>query len=168
VAAPAKPAKAPANAAADAAPKKSGKLLWIILAVAVMVGAGGGTAFVMMRSDHAKPKAEQPPLGPAQYIPLEPSFVVNLANPGDAKYLQADVQLLTHDPKTAEAITLHAPLIRNRLLLLLGQQTAEQLTGREGKEKLQTQALNEVKSVLKAQQAPDHVDALLFTSLVIQ
>lgn len=176
MAAPAKPAKAPANApanapakgAADAAPKTSGKLLLIILALAVMVGAGGGTAFVMLRSDHAKPKAEQTPRGPAQYIPLEPAFVVNLADAGDAKYLQADVQLLTRDPKTAEAITLHMPLIRNRLVLLLGQQTAAQLNGREGKEQLQAQALNEVKSVLKAQQAPNHVDALLFTSLVIQ
>ncbi|MFN7184037.1 MAG: flagellar basal body-associated protein FliL [Thermomonas haemolytica] len=163
MAAPAKPAPATAAPAANPPPKKSGKLLWIILILVVLVG-GGGAGFFFMRPAHSGPK----PLPPAQYIAMDPAFVVNLADADTVKYLQADVQLQTRDADTAAAIALHTPLIRNRLLLLFGQQTSQQLAGRAGKERLQAQALNEVRSVLKAQHAADKVDALLFTSVVIQ
>ncbi|WP_240125300.1 flagellar basal body-associated FliL family protein [Thermomonas alba] len=138
-----------------------------MLILAVVAGAGGGTAFVMLRQPAEHAQAAKP-LGPPQYIAMDPAFVVNLADADSVKYLQADVQLQTRDPETAAAIALHTPLIRNRLLLLFGQQTSQQLTGRAGKERLQAQALNEVRSVLKSQHAPDKVDALLFTSVVIQ
>lgn len=165
-AAPAKPAKpaqpATPGVAPAASPKKSRKLLWITLAVLLL--AGGGAVFWLMKPSHAESK----PLGPPQYIALEPAFIVNLADPGAVRYLQADVQLLTRDPDTAAAISLHTPIIRNRLLLLFGQQTSQQLTGRSGKERLQAQALAEVMAVLKAQHAAAKVDALLFTSVVIQ
>lgn len=164
MAAPAKPAPATAAPAANPPPKKSGKLLWIILILVVLAGGGGGAAFLLMKPAHSGPK----PLPPAQYIAMDPAFVVNLADADTVKYLQADVQLQTRDPETAAAIALHTPLIRNRLLLLFGQQTSQQLVGRAGKERLQAQALNEVRSVLKAQHAADKVDALLFTSVVIQ
>lgn len=164
MAAPAKPAPATAAPAANPPPKKSGKLLWIILILVVLAGGGGGAAFFFMKPAHSGPK----PLPPAQYIAMDPAFVVNLADADTVKYLQADVQLQTRDPETAAAIALHTPLIRNRLLLLFGQQTSQQLVGRAGKERLQAQALNEVRSVLKAQHAADKVDALLFTSVVIQ
>ncbi len=163
MAAPAKPAPATAAPAANPPPKKSGKLLWIIL-ILVVLAAGGGAAFFFMKPAHSGPK----PLPPAQYIAMDPAFVVNLADADTVKYLQADVQLQTRDADTAAAIALHTPLIRNRLLLLFGQQTAQQLAGRAGKERLQAHALNEVRSVLKAQHAADKVDALLFTSVVIQ
>ena len=42
------------------------------------------------------------------------------------------------------------------------------LNGRPGKEALQKQALAEVRGVLKAQKAPEKVEGLYFTSLVIQ
>lgn len=163
MAAPAKPALANAAPAATPPPKNSRKLLWIVL-ILVVLAAGGGAAFFFMKPAHSGPK----PLPPAQYIAMDPAFVVNLADADTVKYLQADVQLQTRDPDTAAAIALHTPLIRNRLLLLFGQQTSQQLAGRTGKERLQAQALNEVRSVLKAQHAADKVDALLFTSVVIQ
>ena len=62
---------------------------------------------------------------------------------------------------TAAAVALHTPIIRNKLLLLFGQQTSQQLIGRNGKEQLQALALAEVKKTLKAQHAANQVDALL-------
>lgn len=164
-AAPAKPAQSAAPAAVAVAPpaRKSRKLLWLILIV-VLLGGGGAAAFFLLRPGHAEPKV----LPPAQYIALEPAFIVNLADTDGVRYLQADVQLQTRDPDTVAAIGLHTPIIRNRLLLLFGQQTSQQLTGRTGKERLQAQALAEVRTVLKAQHAANKVDALLFTSVVIQ
>lgn len=167
---PAAPARTPTakpGAAAPEAlpPKKPKKLLFIILTLVAVIAAGGGAAFWFLKP--ATP-ASAKPAGPAQYIALEPAFVVNLADEGGARYLQADVQLQTRDADTAAAVALHTPIIRNKLLLLFGQQTSQQLTGRNGKEQLQAQALAEVKKTLKAQHAANQVDALLFTSIVIQ
>lgn len=162
--------KAAPAAAADAAPKKSKKkLVIIIVAALVLLGGGGGAAafFMMKPKAHAKPEPVEEVATPAEYVPLSPAFVVNLAD-DNARYLQADVQLMTRDPETKKALELHAPAVRNRLLLLFGAQSADQLADRRGKERLQQQALNEVRAVLKNQKAADKVDALYFTSLVTQ
>jgi len=105
---------------------------------------------------------------PAQYIALEPSFVVNLADPGGNRYLQADVEVVTRDPATVAALHAHLPSVRNRLLLLFGQQEAAQLAQRTGKERLQDVARDEVRNLLKAEGAADKVEAVIFTSLVTQ
>lgn len=134
--------------------------------VLMLLGGGGGAFWFL----HGRAKAQAAPevQAPPQYIALDPAFVVNLADTDAVRYLQADVQLLTRDKATAEAVELHRPSIRNRLLLLFGQQSSQQLNGRSGKERLQQSALTEVRAVLKAQGAADKVDALLFTSLVTQ
>lgn len=167
---PAAPAKSPNSKPGTATPeappkKKSKKLLFIILALVAVIAGGAAAAFWFLKP--SAPAAAKP-LGPAQYVALEPAFVVNLADEGGARYLQADVQLQIRDADTATAVALHTPIIRNKLLLLFGQQTSQQLTGRNGKEQLQAQALAEVKKTLKAQHAANQIDALLFTSIVIQ
>ncbi len=139
-------------------------LPWVIVVV-LLLAVAGGAAFWFLNP--AKPAGAKP-LAQARYLALDPPFVVNLADADGARYLQVDVQLQVRDPDTAAAVALHTPIIRNKLLLLFGQQTSQQLIGRNGKERLQAQALTEVKNTLKAQHAPNQVDALLFTSIVIQ
>ena len=93
---------------------------------------------------------------------------VNLTDEESVRYLQADLQLMTRDADTLAAFTRHAPAIRNRLLLLFGQQSATQLAQRSGKERLQEAALAEVRRLLKSEGAADKVEAVIFTSLVTQ
>ena len=165
-AAPAAPASAPAAQNAKPKCKPRRKLLFVLLGV-VLLG-GGAAAWWFLRAGAAADTAAAAPAAKPRDIALEPAFVVNLADADGARYLQADVQLLTHDPATVAAIELHGPLIRNRLLLLFGQHTSLQLRGRQGKERLQDAALAEVRALLKAQTSPARVDAVLFTSLVTQ
>lgn len=139
-------------------------LRWVIIIV-LLLAVAGGAAFWFLNP--GKPAGAKP-LAQARYIALDPAFVVNLADQDGTRYLQVDVQLQIRDPDTATAVSLHTPIIRNKLLLLFGQQTSQQLIGRNGKESLQAKALTEVKNTLKAQHAPNQVDALLFTSIVIQ
>jgi flagellar FliL protein len=162
---PGKPGAVAPEAPPPKKPRLSKKLLFILLSLVAVIAAGGGAAFWLLKPSSP---ATAKPAGPAQYIALEPAFVVNLADDGAARYLQADVQLQTRDADTAAAVALHTPIIRNKLLLLFGQQTSQQLVGRNGKEQLQAQALAEVKNTLRAQHAASQVDALLFTSIVIQ
>jgi len=169
------PAQAPAAPVPETAPAKDKKskrprrLLWIALACIAVGGAGGGWFWYARASAAPKPeKAAVPTRAEAQYHALEPAFVVNLADADAVRYLQADVQLMTRDAATLAALERHGPALRNRLLLLFGQQTAQALSVRQGKEKLQQQALAEVRATLKAEGAPDKVEAFYFTSLVTQ
>ena len=150
--------------------KSSRKWLWIVLTVVVLAAGGGGGLWWQgqQASAHAAAKPARPLRAPAQYYALEPAFVVNLVDADAVRYLQADVQLVMRDPETRIAVETHAPAIRNRLLLLFGQQSVAQLTQRSGKERLQTAALKEVRQVLKQEAAADKVEAVIFTSLVTQ
>jgi flagellar protein FliL len=141
----------------------------VLVAVLLAVGAASGGGWWWWQGRQAA-EAESAPAAraPAQYHPLDPAFVVNLADTDAVRYLQADVQLVSRDADTLAAFDAHAPAIRNRLLLLFGQQSALQLGQRSGKERLQQAAREEVRALLKAEGAPAEVEAVIFTSLVTQ
>jgi flagellar FliL protein len=168
----AKPAPATPAASGDKkAPKKgrSRKVVWIVVACVVLGAGGGGGWWAWQARAAAKAPAKVAVVkAPAQYYAMDPAFVVNLADTDAVHYLQADVQLMTRDPATLAALQAQAPALRNRLLLLFGQQSTQSLAQRRGKEHLQAQALAEVRSVLKGEGAPDKVEAVYFTSLVTQ
>ncbi len=154
-------------------PPKSRKTLWITVAALVIAGAAGGGWFWYSGTAAAQAKevgenTAGPARQPAIYFALEPSFVVNLVDPNAVRYLQADVQLMTRDDATAKALELHAPAVRNRLLLLFGQHSSSQLALRSAKERLQDTSRDEVRALLKSEGAADKVDAVYFTSFVTQ
>ncbi len=60
------------------------------------------------------------------------------------------------------------PMIRHHLLNLLQTQDAKLLKTREAKEALQTEMLNELNRIVKELSGPGEVEALYFTSFVMQ
>lgn len=162
---------------APATPKPS-KLPWVLVVVLMVALAGTGTWAWFTRAnanpapdagtDATAEAATGASRGQAIYFALDPAFVVNLADPDLVRYLQADVQLMTRDTATAAAIELHAPAIRNRLLLMFGEQTIAQLSQRAAKERLQESGRDEVRALLEAEGAPADVEAMYFTSFVTQ
>lgn len=139
-----------------------------MLALVALTALAGGAGAVAWYASGAK--AEAPGLPPtAEYLALPPPFVVNLGDmAGAPRYLQVEVQLVTRDPAAVELLQHHAPALRARLLMLFAQQTYEGLASREGKEALQAEALEEVRSLMAAETGNAHVEALLFTSFVTQ
>jgi flagellar FliL protein len=76
---------------------------------------------------------------------------------------------MTHDPKTVEALKAADPIIRNDLLMLFSNQKAADLATNDGKEKLRAAALAAVRKVLAQNDGkPEKVDAVLFTTFVMQ
>ncbi|MFP7722196.1 flagellar basal body-associated FliL family protein [Lysobacter sp. A3-1-A15] len=151
--------------------KRSRRKLILILTTVLVLGAAGAGGWWWWSGQAQAGGADAAAAAakaPALYFALEPAFVVNLVDAQVVRYLQADVQLMTRDAETATALEAHAPAVRNRLLLLFGQQSATQLAQRTAKERLQEQALAEVRDVLKAEGAADRVEAVYFTSLVTQ
>jgi flagellar protein FliL len=158
----------------EAANPAGGKSWLIPTLIAVVVAAlvGGGVAWFLVGRTPAGPAdaaaAIEAPKGPAEYVGIEPAFVVNLADEDDIRYLQVEIQVMTRDPKVVDALKAHMPMIRNRLLLLFSQKRATELRTREDKERLQADALKEVQDVLTVEIGRPGIEALLFTSFVTQ
>lgn len=165
---------AAAAAAAPAAPAKS-KLLIIIACSVLAVGTGAGVFFMTSKTgSDEKAHGEQASKGnetkaPAQYVKFDPPFVVNFENKGIMRFLQVSCEVMTRDPHTVELIKKHDPKLRNDLLMLLGGQTYETISTREGKEKLRGEALKTVAEVMAAEGGKaESVEQLYFTSFVMQ
>jgi flagellar FliL protein len=157
---------------APATPAKS-KLLVIVLCSLLAAGAaGGGVYFVLEKSIGAEnAEAAQLPYAkqPAIYSKFDPPFVVNFQNKGMMRFLQVSIEVMTRSPATAELIKQHDAKLRNDLLMLLGGQTYETLSSREGKEQLRAEALKAVADVVEAEGGrPETVEQLYFTSFVMQ
>ena len=166
---------APGQEGAKGAPKKKGKLGLILTAAAVLVFGGGGTwaYFLLSGNPSAKKpevtKKEAHPKGPALYVALDPPFVVNFEAEQLVRFLQVTVQLMSRDPATIDLIKSNDPVVRNDLLLLLGNQSYATISSREGKEKLRLQSLEAVRKVVTAAGGKaDQVEAVYFTSFVMQ
>jgi flagellar protein FliL len=180
-------ATADAAPLADSAPKPAkrfgvGVLLGVALFCAAAAGAGAylflgksaaqngahGQASEGEGGDGEAGEGEGHPPAPASYLSLEPAFIVNLESGDEPRYLQAEVQLMSRDAIALDAAKTHVPMLRNVLLLLLGQQKPADLATRAGKEQLQQTALVEVQKVLKAETGKPVVEAVYFTSFVMQ
>ncbi len=137
--------------------------------VAVSIGA---TVF-LVGGKHAQPAASEQATAkkvesPATYTPLEPPFVVNFEDDGAIRFLQVSIEIMSRDPKVTEAVKLHMPAIRDQLIVLLSGADYATLASREGKDTLRKQSLDTLKTILKAQGAPDAIEGLYFTNFVMQ
>lgn len=157
-------AAAAAEAPANAQPKKSKKLLFIIIGVVALALIGGGAAFFLMKKKGAdgegeegtaateeahapEPPPKHDPKAPPTFLPLD-AMVVNLADEGGNRFVQLAITLQLDDPKIAEDIKVYMPSIRNGVLMLISQRTAEQMLAVEGKEDLTQDIIGEISQVM--------------------
>jgi flagellar protein FliL len=162
-------AATPETVTAEAPPKAGGGKKWLLIVGAVLLaGAAVGGWLLLTGVGHRGP-APPPPVGPPLYVALDPPFVTNFQGEQQARFLQITAEVMTHDQATAELVKADDPVIRNDLLLLFSNQKAADLATREGKERLRSAALATVRQVLEANGGRNaHVDAVLFTSFVMQ
>lgn len=105
---------------------------------------------------------------PAIYLPVDPAFVVNFASQGKARFLQVTVEVMTRDPAMPDQIKLHMPVIRNNLMLLFSSQSYDGVSTLDGKESLREEALEVVQQILEEETGDPGVEAVYFTSFVMQ
>lgn len=104
----------------------------------------------------------------AIYVPLERPFTVNFQKAGRARFLQVTVEAMTRDPAVKDALEQHMPMIRNNLLMLFSSKSSDELRSRDGKEALQNEALASVQGILEQETGSKGVEAIFFTSFVMQ
>ena len=148
------------------------KLIILIAAgVLLLLIAGGAIAWFLLGGgdeESAEETPEQVEEAPPIYYPLEPGFVVNLPPGSRAKLLQADIQIVARDQATVDFVKLNDPMIRHNLLNLLGASPDSELRSRAGKEKLQAEVLKQLNKLLKDQGGSGEIEAVYFTSFVMQ
>lgn len=168
--------------------KKKAGVVKLVLAFLVTAGLAAGGAFFAARRmappAAANAEGEAPaapdsaghdehdsggaqPVTTGDYFSLAPSFVVNLNDEDVSRFLQIEVEVMAAKPAALDAVRANLPVIRNRLVLLFSSQKYRELLPREGKEKLQQQALDEVNKVLEERKKP-RIDGVMFTSFVMQ
>lgn len=179
---------------APAAPKKSKKLLFILIGVLVLgLLAGAGALYIMKKNAAAAegldeedaPAAHAKPLDAKSaptFLPLD-NMVVNLADAGGNRFIQVGLTLQLEDSKTSDAVKAFMPSIRSRVLLLISQRTADEMLTMEGKEKLANDIMGAIAEIMgyaapkaageeggkKAKKAAaSPVQAVHFSSLIVQ
>lgn len=150
------------------AEKKSGgkKRVLIIVAAVLLLGAGGGGAawYLNRKQDGAEVQVKQKP---PVFVTLD-TFTVNLQSEHGDQHLQTNLTLKIEDAAAADLIKLHMPEIRNRVLLLLSSKAASQIAAVEGKRKLASELLAEIRQPFGESRPELAVQSVLFTSFVIQ
>lgn len=140
---------------ADAIPVRQGKKKLILIAgvaLLVLALAGAGAGFWLWKKKQAALAAEEeggdsaaaelveaeekydPKVIPT-FVPLDP-FTVNLADRDAERYAQVGITLELSDAHQADHVKAFMPAIRNNILLVLADKTAQQMMDRNGKELL--------------------------------
>ena len=152
---------------AGGAEQKSGgvKLALLITSAVLLIGAGGGgVAWYLNNQDGTQAQVKQKP---PVFLNLE-TFTVNLQSEQGDQHLQTNLTLKMEDAEAADLIKSHMPEVRNRVLLLLSSKAVSQIAAVDGKKKLASELLAEIKQPF-SENNPEHaVQSVLFTSFVIQ
>ena len=75
---------------------------------------------------------------------------------------------MARDQKALDAAKASEPAVRNALVMLFSSQDAKTLISREGKEKLRTDSLDEIRKIVAERTKGATIDAVYFTSFVMQ
>ena len=160
---------------AEEAPK-GGMMKMLIIGIGALALVGGGVFAGMTFLGGDEPAADEAAAdetavstGPALYTSLHPPLVVNFKDSaGASHFMQITMEVMARDQTVINAVREHTPVIRNALILLYSGAVYEEVTTREGKEKMLADGLTEIQSVIAETTGSDGVEAVYFTSLVIQ
>ncbi|MCX7513146.1 flagellar basal body-associated FliL family protein [Frateuria hangzhouensis] len=160
------------------APAKKGRSPLVIGLVVALLAVSGVCAYTLYAlrghdtattaagkdGDEAAPAKAEPEF----FLPLDPAFVVNFRDDASMRYLQIGVTLMSHEQAALDTVKSVDPVVRNALVMLFSRQDYAMLTDPNGKQKLQAQALEAVRKIVAARTGKPGVDAVYFTSFVMQ
>ncbi len=162
--------------------KKGGMMKIIIMAVVgiVLLAGGAGGVYFMMSSQVAELQeqliaaqeeagsGQEEDLGEPLYIEFDPPFTVNIEGESAEHFLTLSISALTYDKQTYDALNDNRPMLRNSLVIMLGDAKFEKLLSPAGKEDLRNRVKEIiVKSLDDAEKFAD-IDDVFFTKFLMQ
>ncbi len=133
-------------------------LLPLLLAMTFMLFPGAGDA-----ASDAPPAAT----GELLFTKLSPDIIVNLRGSG-SHYLMVTAQLQTRRPEDILNAQRHLPALRHNLLMMMGGFDYREAMTLEGRQKLADESLAIVRRVLDEEAGSNAVEAVLFTSYLVE
>lgn len=103
----------------------------------------------------------------SRYVTLD-GLVVNLEDPGSARYLQTTIELEAASQDDADRVRDHMPAVRDRLIHVLGGREPDQVRRSDGREALREEALVELQEMLEELTGEPLIEALYFSNFIIQ
>lgn len=106
----------------------------------------------------------------AIYYAITEPFTINFLSQSNqkARYLQIKVSLMAHDQDIIDQAELNLPMLQDELRTLFSEQTFDAVSSVEGRKAIQASALETIKAVLKEETGKDNLDAVYFTSFIVQ
>lgn len=143
-----------------------GKLIMITALTIGIAGGGGGGAWFYFKNPSGKPaEAEvKKKLAPV-FVPLD-NFTVNLSD--REHYLQIGLTYEVGNSQVADAVKLHMPILRSKILLLLASKDANELGSADGKTKLMGELVAQAKEAIPESVARQGIETVHFSAFVIQ
>jgi flagellar FliL protein len=148
---------------------------WLIIVIAVLLVAVAALAALVLLDDDkdAEPAEaeEQAAVGkPAIYHAVDTPFVVNFSEQsnGAVRYMQVKMKVMARDRQVIDAFKLHTPALKHELLMLLYSQKYDDLQSSEGTRALQQACLDTINRVLKSESLENELEAVYFTSFIMQ
>jgi len=148
----------------------------IIVAVGVLLLAGIGVGAMLFLKDDPPADAEaasaaadtQAKTADPLYQGLDPDFIVAFQNPKTVRFVKLSIEVMARDDDVIEAVKLHMPAIRDRVIMLLSSKDEDSLLDTEGKERLREEVLEAVQGVLQENTGTPGIEAVYFTNFVMQ
>lgn len=166
------------NKATGGVPAKKGKLKLIVMLVFVVILAIGlsvvGTLWFLgggipgLAAGDSEEAAEQADVFvPSTYTTLEKALVTTVQAEGRQRYAQVYLAFEAKDPEALAAASQHMPLLRSRLIGMLGDRDFNNLQTPEGRQALAEDMLTAVNAALEQEGEPPLL-RVLFRNFVIQ
>jgi flagellar FliL protein len=155
------------DTAPAAKPRGKSRALLLIIVFMLLAAGGGGGGWFYLRTTHANaetnpaPKKTEPPA----FVNLE-TFTVNLAD--REHYLQIGLAYEVEGNETTEAMKVHMPILRSKILLLLSSKNSEELATPDGKTRLATDLVDQARETLPLAAPDKGIAAVHFSAFVIQ
>jgi len=164
-------AEAEENAPPAVAPKRRLLLIGGIAAV-VLLAAGAVAGWYFLHAGASDGVADDAPAAPlhkpALYLNLRPDFIVNSTAVGQRRYLQTNIVVMSRDQAVIDALNSAAPIVRSALINLLADQDFMVLQTDAGKQALREQMRAAIDATLTKEAGVSGVEAVLFSSFVMQ
>jgi flagellar FliL protein len=140
----------------------------ILLLLVMNLGATGFGVFKLITApaaeaathEHKEVASSTEVTGPV--VPMDP-FVVNLDEPGTARYLKCTMQLELADPEAEHVLEKSKQLIRDAILSHLSGLHVKDTLGAEGKDHIRAELVAKIEKI-----APGKVKRLFFQEFVVQ
>lgn len=149
--------------------KKRPIMLFIIIAVLLVLASAAGAYFVFSGSEDKDSDVVAEVVEPkAIYFALNPKFKTNYQVDGRPRLFQIGMTLVTREQDVIDALMIHGPSIKSRLVILLSGQQAENLQTPEGRELLRVKCLSAVQEIMNKEIGKPGIEKVLFTDFVMQ